>query len=119
MYLSLYVLRWTAPSFERFFSSSGTGTLKSKESFTCSGKISPLSNCALSFIAFLAVDQSHCARAFSLSNDFGLFTSSLIPTCSPANVRAKRTRLDVSDVVLDTIVPSSIGPSSTLFLSVN
>lgn len=120
-YLSLYVLRWTAPSFvKRRFSSSGTCTLKSRESFTCSGKISPLSNCALSFIAFLAVVQSHCVRAFSLSNNFGLSTSNLMPTYSPANVRARRKRPDVSeDAPLDTTALSNIGPSPALFLSVN
>jgi len=112
-YLSLYVLRWTPSLVETRFSSSGTGTLKSKESFTCSGRISPLSNRALSFIAFVAVDQSHWFRAFSLSKVFGLSTSSLMPTCSPANVRAKRTRLGVlEDVALD--IPSS---DPSLFLS--
>ncbi|KOC68099.1 hypothetical protein WH47_03257 [Habropoda laboriosa] len=70
-------------------------------------------------MAFLAVDHSHCDRALSLSKDFGLSISNLIPTYSPANVNANKNLPGVSeDVVLDTTVPSNVGVSPKLFFSV-
>ncbi|KOX70857.1 hypothetical protein WN51_02281 [Melipona quadrifasciata] len=45
--------------------------------------------------------------------------SNLIPTYSPANVKANRSRPGVSDdVVPETTVPSNMGASSKLFFSV-
>ncbi|KZC10991.1 hypothetical protein WN55_01691, partial [Dufourea novaeangliae] len=45
--------------------------------------------------------------------------SNLMPTYSPANVNASRSRPGTSeDVVLDTTVPSNMGASPALFFSV-